>query len=182
VALPGFDVQVVKATYNLADLELVAVLPPACQAEVNCTWVEKELDEDLHAGNYFPHIPSSRVRQEMLELNILLWDDEAREILAETLGVTSFLVPVITVAGQGNSGGSVGFYSGGVGFSGFGSSSTGGAELVFIRAGDGKEIIHGEGFGKSGFRSQKSVVRKVFRRILQEAFPASEDPSASQRP
>ncbi len=42
---------------------------------------------------------------------------------------------------------------------------------MFIRASDGKQIIHGEGFGKSGFRSQKGVVRKIFRRILQEAFP-----------
>ena len=171
MALPGFDVQVVKTTYNLADLELVAVLPPACQADVNCTWVESQLDEDLYAGKYFAHIPSSRVRQEMLELDIQLWDDEARELMAESLGVTSFLLPVITVAGHGGSGGSVSVYSGGVGVSGFGSSSTGGAELVFIRASDGKQIIHGEGFGKSGFRSQKGVVRKIFRRILQEAFP-----------
>ena len=79
--------------------------------------------------------------------------------------------PVITVAGHGGSGGSVGFYSGGVGVSGSGSSSTAGAERVFIRASEGKEFIHGEGFGKSGFRSQKSVVSKIFRRILEEAFP-----------
>ncbi len=171
LALSGFDVQVVKTTYNLADLELVAVLPPACQAAVNCTWIEKRLDEDLYAGKYFAHIPSSRVRQEMLELDIQIWDDEARELMAESLGVTAFLLPVITVAGHGGSGGSVGVYSGGIGVSGFGSSSTGGAELVFIRASDGKEIIHGEGFGKSGFRSQKGVVLKIFRRILKDAFP-----------
>ena len=171
MALSGFDVQVVKATYNLADLELVAVLPPACEAEVSCTWIEEQLDEDLYAGKYFAHIPSSRVHQEMLELDIQFWDDEARELMAESLGATSFLLPVITVAGHGGSGGSVGFYSGGIGVSGSGSSSTGGAELVFIRASDGKEFIHGEGFGKSGFRSQKSVVSKIFRRILEEAFP-----------
>ena len=86
-------------------------------------------------------------------------------------GSSPFLLPVITVAGHGGSGGSVGFYSGGVGVSGSGSSSTAGAELVFIRASDGKEFIHGEGFGKSGFRSQKSVVSKIFRRILEKAFP-----------
>jgi len=170
-ALPGFDVQVVKATYNLADLELVAILPPACRAEVNCTWIEKALDEDLHVGEHFAFIPASRVRQEMLELNIKQWDDDARVKMAQSLGATSFLLPVITAAGQGGSGGGVGFYSGGIGVSGFGSSSTGGAELVFIRAGDGKQIIRGEGFGESGFRSQKGVVRKIFRRILAQAFP-----------
>jgi len=51
---------------------------------------------------------------------------------------------------------------------------------VFIRASDGKDIIHGERFGKSGFRSSKGVVLKIFRRILQSAFPAPAD--GDQRP
>ena len=168
----GYDVQVTASPEIRTTVKSVAVSPATCPKDVNCVWIERELEEDLVHYRELTVVSATRVRQVMLELAIETINDESRAALAEELKIDAFLIPVVGHSGS-ESAGAVGVWTGTTVIMTDSSIAKGSAELHLVRASDGKALMRGSGFGESEFRSGKGVVRKVFRQILSKTFGSS---------
>jgi len=173
-AFAGYNVQVTKLPEFDSRVKSVALSPADCPEGLDCVWIEDRLLEDLKRYASIDVVPPSRVRQVMLELEINQVDETSRPVLAEHLHVDSFLIPLVGHASE-ESAGSISLWSGYSMTTIDDTVAKGRVELLVVGGTDGKVLLRGTGFGESDLRSQKGVIRKIFRQVLIKAFTKPEE-------
>lgn len=168
-AVAGYNVQTNKLPGALDGVRRLAVAPGSCAGDVDCLWLETKVAEELKALGRYGIIEAQEVRQRMLELGINRFGEGDLKGLAEKLGVEAFVVPIVGHSGTEVSGVS-GVVVGGWLYGDTEKIAKGSAELIVVRASDGKAVIRGTGSGKSEIRTGKGVVLKVFKEIIAKAF------------
>jgi len=155
-----------------AGIARVAMLPlVGCPSTVDCTSMEKEIAAS--ATKYsakFQLVSPYRVNQLMMDLGISQIDETNGAAVAEKLNVDTFLVVQIMHAGR-TTEGDVYYAVGdnmamGIPYE----VGVGNLEVRMIRAADGKALMKGSAFGKSEFYSEKGLIPRLFREVLEKAF------------
>ncbi len=169
-AQAAYNVEV-NAVPDLSErVKVVAIVPMACPATVDCLWIENRLHQDLIRFTSLRVMPASRIRKRLFETEIQTITEENRAAIGERLGVDSFLIPLIHDSGT-TSAGAVGIPAGAIVIAAPVEMARIQAELLLIAAEDAKKLLQGTGFGESFGGAAKNVAAKLFRQIIKKGLP-----------
>jgi hypothetical protein len=167
----GYDVVVNGASGWRGNVGKMAIAPAVCPPEVDCIWLNETIADEVEGySDSLSTVDSTIVSQALFEAGADQLTAENSVLLAEELGVQSFLIVVVGHSGD-EQVGALGFPIGSGMFAmGAAKRSQASVEVRIVSA-DGKLMAKGYGYGDSGFRKKKGVLGKTFAEILAELFP-----------
>lgn len=169
-AQAGYSVDVNTVPDFLKSAGTIAVLPPICPADVDCVWLTKKVEDELTPYKHLKVVGPEKVGQAMFGLGIEQVGERERAPLARKVGADSLLVILVGHSDTVTKGHTL--YSTGnfMWASAPARYAKGGLEVSLVSAETGKVLMKGKGFGETGMRKQKGVLRKIFQKIIKEAF------------
>lgn len=172
VALAFYSAEANKVA-NFAEIcKTVVLVPIQCPPDIDCLWLERELGQLIREKSKLKVVDADRVRRAVFDLGLTGNEPDFRPRVLERLGADAAVVvgvPGVDTTTKGTTAVLVG--------NAFVTApqerKTGVATLEIVDR-DGKRLMQGSGHGdsRSPYRSEKGLVAKVLRLILERAFPA----------
>lgn len=165
--IAGYNVNVAKVKDWSEASGKIAIAPAICPADFDCVWLNETMADYVGAEGYPFTAGPMEVSQGMLEAGVETLDGDSARLVADILGVDSFLIVMVgNSETRANSAVAVPVYGGGF-IVAPNNRAQGGVEIRVISSG-GKSLARGSGFGESGFRKGRGVIGKVFDSLIDE--------------
>lgn len=169
-AIAGYNVDATMSRDWPAVAGRIAILPSVCPSDFDCASLNETVAEYFYENSNV--IMPEVVSQGMMDTGIEFLDAETRPLLAQELGVGSFLQVIVGNASESTTG-AMAYPVGGGGLAGINAiqRKQGSLEVRVVSA-EGRLLAKATGYGESTFRrSSSSVIGRVFDEIYYRLFP-----------
>lgn len=162
----------VQQTAALNAMHAVAIAPLSCPPDIDCAKAEKDLVKLIREKTPMAVIEPAQIKQAAFNEGLTApIPDEALRRIAAALGADAVLVADIGAVSTKHTGAAI--VPVGTSFVAVDEQKKNSSCSLLITNLEGKPLMQGTGFGESrnAFRSESGMVEKMFRLILEKAFP-----------